>query len=144
MQCINMQNFTVKGKLLIPIQKAITRYTLIEILGVVSLYAVAEQSVAHTNSGLVVPPKPVASSVPYRFRHAHFPFLQESSFGLWSVHTSTHLWFTMLVIKFFSRDNNIYIALVFCTVCYAALNVNRCVLGWARFNVSMDVCVKCC
>jgi hypothetical protein len=105
MQCINIcKNFTVKGKLLIPIQKAITRYTLIEILGVVSVYAVAEQSVSHTNSGSVVPPTPVVSSVPHRSRHAHFPFLQESSFCQWSVHTSIHLWFTMLVIKFFSRD----------------------------------------
>ena len=76
-----MQNFIVKGKLLIPIQKALARYTLIEILGVVSPYAVAEQSVAHTNSGSVFPPTPAASSVPHRSRHAHFPSLQESSFG---------------------------------------------------------------
>ena len=76
-----MQNFIVKGKLLVPIQKAVVRYTLIEILDVVSLYAVAERSVAHTNSGSIAPPTPVASSVPHRSRHAHFPSLQESSFG---------------------------------------------------------------
>jgi hypothetical protein len=107
-----MQNFIVKGKLLIPIQKAVFRYTLIGILGVVSLYAVAEQSVAHTNNGSIAPPTPVASKVPHRSRHVHFPSLQESSFGQWFVHISTHLWFTMLLIKILSRDKNLYTALV--------------------------------
>jgi len=70
-----MQNFIVKDQLLIPILKAVAGYKLLEILGVVSLYAVTEQSVAHTNSGSVVPPTPVANCVPHRCRHAHFPSL---------------------------------------------------------------------
>jgi hypothetical protein len=109
-----MQNFIVKGRLLIPIQKAVARRTLIEVIGVVSLYAVPEQSVVHTNSGSVVPSTTVASSVPHRSRHAHFPSMQESSFGQWSVHISTHLWFTMVVIKIVSKDKSLYTALVLC------------------------------
>jgi hypothetical protein len=73
----------MKDELLLPILKAVACYTLIEILGVVSLYAVVEQSVAHTDSCSLVPPTSITSSLPHRTRHAHFPSLRESSF--WSV-----------------------------------------------------------
>jgi hypothetical protein len=73
---------------------ALTHYTLLETLDVLSLFAVVELSVSPTNGSPVV--SCIASSSPHRARHAHS--LQRSPHCLWSVDLGNSL--TVLNLTF--------------------------------------------
>lgn len=64
MQHVHAQGFVTNDTLLLPILKAFARYTLLEMLDVISLRAAVELSVAPTNSPLVLPIVNISRTAP--------------------------------------------------------------------------------